>query len=66
MPTYDISVVKVAQTIEEFEVTAENEERAKKIAIEIAKKTEFDHGDPEIVVDMVLEHKEESETDGHD
>lgn len=58
MPIYDISVVKVAQTTEEFEVTAETEKKAKKIAIDLAMKTQFNHGDPEIVVDMCLEHKE--------
>jgi len=59
MPDFDISVIKVAQTTEEFHVTADDEKKAKDIAIELAKNTTFDHGDPELVVDMCLECKED-------
>jgi len=64
VPDFDISVVKAATAMEEFRVTADDEETAKKVALELAGKTQFEHGVPECIIDLCLEVKEENE-DGH-
>lgn len=60
MPTFVISVVKVAETLHDYTVTAKNEAEARKVVIEVAKADEpWNHGGPEIVVDMVIERKDD-------
>lgn len=56
MPEFDISIIKIAQTTEEFHVTAKDEESAKKVAIQAAKESDW-YDEPEIIVDVVLECK---------
>jgi hypothetical protein len=60
MPKFDMTVIKVAQTTHDYTVDAENEKEAEKLVIEVARAdVPWEHGDPEIVVDMSLMHKEE-------
>jgi len=59
MPEFDISIVKIAQTTEDFHITTKNKKEAEKLAIQAAKKTEFSHGEPDIITDMIIECKGE-------
>ncbi|RLG45562.1 MAG: hypothetical protein DRN81_01205 [Thermoproteota archaeon] len=61
MPKFDISIVKICQTTEEYQVTAQNQREAEKLAVKAAKKQEWKPGKPEIILDLVLEQKSDGE-----
>jgi len=60
MPKFDMTVIKVAQTMHDYTVDAKDEAEAIKLAIEVARAdVPWDHGEPEVIVDMSLMHKED-------
>lgn len=62
MPEFDMSVVKHAETLHDYKVTAKDETEARKLVLEVAREdVPWEHGDPEMVVDMCLELKEGEE-----